>query len=914
MIRPGVRRLFRLGTRHRDVLERETDEEIREHIRRRAEQLERRGMSPEEARAEALRRFGPVAEARRRLVREAARRERRLGLGGWVDALTQDLRHAWRATAAEPGMTAVIVAILALGVGANAAMFGLLDRLLLSGPDHVDEPERLVRVGSSVDVPGMGTFHAVHFGHVTYALLRDRVSSFESVAAYSYSPSVPLTVGSGEEAEQVLAAHATWDLFPVLGVEAHRGRFFGPEEDRPGAARVVVIGHGWWQRRFGSDPDVLGETVRIEGHPHTIVGVAPPGFTGVELGRVDAWLPMAPKSARITEDWRTTWFAQWLQIVGRLAPGATSRQAGAEATRLFRAAYDGSEEPFQEARISAEPLWYDEDGREAMEVTVSRWLLGVSLLVLLVAAANVANLLLARTVRRQREVAVRLALGITRGRLVRTLLAQSLLLAAAGGVAALAVVPVIAGLVRATLLPDVEWTAPAVDGRVALAAVVLALGTGLVTGLVPALRTSRRDLTAPLRGGSYPGGPGASRLRNVLAVSQAAFSVLLLVGAGLFVRSFAEARTVDLGVEPDRVLRVSARWPRATEPWSVGRMERTRERTNRFYEEALARARSLPRVEHAALAVGTPFGSSFQVKLRVPGKDSLPELPGGGPFGGGASIQAVSPGYFATVGLELLRGRVFGPEDRGGSEPVAVVNETMARTVWPGEDPLGKCLLVGRDESPPCTRVVGVVEEGHQNRLREDPSMQYYIPYGQEQGFAGTNLLVRPPGEPEVMIEPLRKALLGVDPGVLWVDVDRMDERLVPQLRPWRLGATLMGTFGALALVIAAIGLYSLLAHTVASRLHEMGVRTALGARRRQVLGLVLRQGLRLAGIGLAVGIALALLAGRQLRDLLFETAPTDPLVYAGVVGVLLAAAVLACLVPGHRATRVDPVRVLRAE
>ncbi|MFP3939631.1 MAG: ADOP family duplicated permease [Thermoanaerobaculia bacterium] len=914
MIRPGVRRLFRLGTRHRDVIERETDEEIREHIRLRAEELERRGMSPEEARAEALRRFGSVDEARRRLVREAARRERRLGFGGWLDALAQDLRHAWRASVAEPGMTAVVVAVIALGVGANAAMFGILDRLLLSGPDHVDEPERLVRIGSTVDVPGIGTFHALHFGHVTYALLRDRARAFESVAAYSYSPSSPFTAGSGEGTEQVLAARATWDLFPLLGVEAHRGRFFGPEEDRPGGERVVVLGHGWWQRRFGADPEVLGETVRIGGHPHTIVGVAPPGFTGVELGRVDAWLPMAPRSARITEDWRTTWCCQWLQVVGRLAPGATSSQAGAESTRLFRAAYDGSEEPFQEARISAEPLWYDEDGREAMEVTVARWLLGVSLLVLLVAAANVANLLLARTVRRQREVAVRLALGITRGRLTRLLLAQSLLLAGAGGVAALAVVPVIAGLVRATLLPDVHWTAPPVDGRVALAAAILALGTGLVTGLVPALRTSRRDLTAPLRGGSYPGGPGASRVRNVLAVSQAAFSVVLLVGAGLFVRSFAEARAVDLGVEPEKVLRVSARWPRSPEAWSAERMEDRRVRTNRFYEESLARARRLPGVEHAALAVGTPFKTRFKVKLRVPGQDSLPDLPGGGPFGSGASIHAVSPGYFATVGLELLRGRVFGPEDRAGSEPVAIVNEAMARTLWPGEEALGECLLVGPEESPPCTRVVGVVEDSHQDRLREGPSMQYYVPFGQEQGFAGTDLLVRPAGPPEAMIEPLRKALLGVDSTVLWVDVDRMDERLLPQLRPWRLGATLMGVFGALALVIAAVGLYSLLAHMVAGRFHELGVRTALGARRRQVLGLVLRQGLGLAVTGLAVGVALALVAGRQVRDLLFETDPTDPLVYTAVVGVLLAAAVLACLVPGRRATRVDPVRVLRAE
>jgi predicted permease len=489
-------------------------------------------------------------------------------------------------------------------------------------------------------------------------------------------------------------------------------------------------------------------------------------------------------------------------------------------TRLFRAAYGGGEEPFEQARLSGGPLWYGEDGREAMEVSVSRWLLGVSLVVLLIATANVANLLLARAVRRQRELAVRLALGITRGRLVRLLLAQSLLLALLGGAAALAVVPLIAALVRATLLPEVEWTAPLVDGRVAVVAVAMALLTGVVSGLIPALRTSRRDLTAPLRSGGYAGGPAHSRLRNVLAVAQATFSVVLLVGAGLFVRSLAEAQTLDLGVEPDRVLRVSASWPRSQEAWTPDRMEKDRARGARFYDEALDRARRLPGVEHAAIAIGVPFGTRFQVKLRVPGIDELPRLPGGGPY-----VQAVSPGYFATVGLELVRGRVFEPADRAGSEPVAVVSRTMAETLWPGEEPLGKCLLVGPAEAPRCTRVVGVVEDGHRHALREEPAMQYYIPYGHEESFAGSSLLVRPAGDPRETIEPVRQALLEIDPGVL-----------------------------------------------------------------------------------------LSFLAGRRLANLLFQTSPADPLVYGAVVAVLLVAALLACLVPARRATRVDPATALRAQ
>jgi predicted permease len=618
---------------------------------------------------------------------------------------------------------------------------------------------------------------------------------------------------------------------------------------------------------------------------------------------------MAPRGARITEDWQTTWQAQWLNVVGRLAPGVTARQASAEATQVFRAAYTGDEEPFAAARLAADPLWYDSEGREAMEVSVSRWLIGVSLVVLLTAVANVANLLLARALRRRHEVAVRLALGITRGRLVRLLLVQSLFLALLGGAAALGVVPLIAGLVRATLLPEVEWTRQLVDGRVALVAFALAAATGLATGLVPALRTGRRDLTAPLRGGGRSDGGRTSRLRAVLSVSQAAFSALLLVGAGLFVRSLVEARTLDLGVEPDRVLAVGASWVGPADAWTAEGMERAKGRSRRFYDEALDRALRLPGVAHAAVTVGTPFGSRFQVKLRVPGREELPRLAGGGPY-----IQAVSPEYFATVGLELLRGRAFGTADRAGGEPVAIVSRTMAATLWPGEEALGQCLLVGPADAPPCARVVGVVEDGHRDALREEPAMQYYVPLGQEQGIGGDRLLVRPDGDPRAIAEPLRRELLAIDPSILWLDVALLEEQLDPQLRPWRLGATLMGAFGALALLIAAIGLYSLLAHMVAGRMRELGIRTALGAQRRQVVGLVLRQGLGVAGLGLALGILLALLAGGRLEPLLFEVSPRDPVVYGAVVGALLAAALLASLVPGRRATRVDPATVLRSE
>ncbi len=909
LIRPDVRRLFRLGIHDRELIEREIDAEIEEHLRRRTEQLERQGLSSEAARAEALRRFGSVDEARRRLVRAATRRERRLGVRGWLDALSLDLRFAWRSIHKERGFTAVVVLVMALGIGANAAMFGVLDRLLLRGPEHVRDAEHLARLRATVEVPAQGTASVDTFGYVTYALLRDRARSFEGVAAYSASPVSRLVAGSGEGAEEVLAGYATADLFPLLGVKARLGRFFGPEDDRVGAPPVAVLGYGWWQRRFGGDPEVLGKTVELGGDLRTIVGVAPRGFTGVGLGRVDVWQPMALRSAGIVDDWQTSWNAQWLQVVGRLAPGVTRRQAGEDATRIFRAAFEGDEAPFAQARLSADPLIFDDQGEVAPEIAVSRWLAAVSLLVLMIAVANGAGLLLARTIRRRHEIAVRLALGITRGRLVRLIVVESLILAGLAGLAALGLVPAIAALVRTTLLPDVSWTSPPLDARVALVVGALTIGTGLLTGLIPALRSGGRDLTVPLRAGAVTGGRRVPRLRTVLAVAQATLSVVLLVAAGLFVRSFAAARTADLGVEPYRVLVVGASWTRSGQGWSLGPVEDRQRREKRFYADALERARRLPGVDQAAVAVGTPFQMRFQVRLRVQGIPELPRLPGGGP-----SIQAVSPGYFRTVGLDLLQGRRFEDSDRPDGEHVAIVNQTMAETLWPGADPLGRCLVVGSEDDAPCTRVVGVVENGNRLALKEERAMQYYVPLGQEHGFDGTRLLVRPAGRPEEMIEPLRRALLPVDPTVLWLDVESLGDTLAPEIRPWRLGAVLMGTFGTLALLISSIGLYSLLAHMVAARMREMGIRTALGARRGQVLALVVRYGLGVTGLGLTLGMLLALLAGRAIGPLLFETSPRDPLVYGAVAATLLAVAAFACLTPGQRAARVDPATVLREE
>ncbi len=913
MIRPDVRRLFHLRLRRPDLAAEDTHEEIEVHLAERAAQLERLGMAPEAARAEALRRFGPIEPARRRLVHAARSRDRRLGVRDRLDELGQDLRYAWRSLRNEPGVAAVVVLLIALGVGANAAMFGILDRLLLRGPEHVRESRNVARIYFTADVPGEGAFTASSFGYVAYRALHERNEAFTAVAAYASSPSLTVTLGRGGSAAEVLKADATWDLFPLLGATPALGRFFGRDEDRPGAAqRVVVLGDELWRARFAADPGILGRRVSLDGIPYTVIGVAPPGLTGVDLGRVDAWMPMSLRGPTVAEDWQTTLQAQWLRVVVRLAPGVTRERAGAEATAAFRDLFPAaSDDPLAHARLSARPIRFDGRGSEATEAGVSRWLVGVSLVVLLVACANVANLLLARAVRRQREVAVRVALGISRARLVRLLLAQSLLLAGIGGLLALAVVPFTGGLLRTTLLPNVDWSHSPLDGRVVLVALGLTLLTGVLTGLAPALPAHRGDLLAALRSGVREGGGRSSRLRSGLTVVQAAFSVLLLVAAGLFMRSLWRAESLDLGIEPERVLVAGAHWVGSTAGSLIRPSGEGREQA--FYARALEAVRRMPDVASAAITVGTPFHSSFTVDLRVPGWGSVPALPGGGPY-----IQAVSSGYFPTVGLRLLRGRGFGDGDRAGSEPVAVVNETMAATLWPRAEPLDNCLYLNEDvhagATTSCTRVVGVVEDAYRDSLEDKPAMQYYVPLGQEEGFGGTCLLVRPRGKLAAVVEPLRRTLRAVDPSALRIDVDPLQEGLEPEIRPWRLGATLIGGFGALALLIAAIGLYSLIAHMVASRTHELGVRVALGARGSDVMGLVLGRGLRLAALGLTLGVALALAAGPRLGGLLFHTSPRDPLVYLAVVGGLLAAATAACVVPARRALRVDPALALRDE
>ena len=915
-IRRGVRRLFGLGIHDPRLARSDAEAELRAFVAAREEQLIAAGRSPEEARTEALRRLGGTFDqVLAHVVPSAQRREQSMRIRDLLDDLRDDLRFVLRSFRREKQVAAFIVLTLALGIGANAAMFGVVDRLLIRGPEHIVEPARVMRVYRRIVQPIRGEIVTGSFGWVSYDLLRAHTETFANVAGYS---TTNFAYGDGGDAAMIPVANVNWDYFPLLGVQPLHGRFFNAAEDSPDAPQaVIVLGYNFWRRAFGADPSAVGRTMVLGGKRYAIVGVAPRAFTGPSLQPIDAWIPLALRSVSVTPNFRTAWNAQWLRMIVRLRPGVSPEQAATVASAAYDGAFADDEPGGKEAKIFFGALNFGPQGKEPPEVTISRWLVGVSFVVLLIACANVANLLLARAVRRRREVAVRIALGAGRGRLVRLLLAESTTLALAGGAAGLVVAWAAASLVRNVLIPGIEWPSSPVDLRVLGVTLVIATGVGIVTGLVPALRANQPDLTGALKASARDGGGQTSRLRGVLMVAQTTLSVVLLAGAGLFVRSLDKVRAIDLGLQPDRFLVMDVRYAApafkpSNDPAVTAAGNAEAERRTQVLRDAMVRARTLPMVENASLAIGIPFQSAFAQFLRIAGLDSIPTLKGGN-----TTIAAVADGYFATVGERLIEGRTFTAEDRRGSEPVAIVNRTMATTLWPGKSAVGECIYwgVSKDSLTTCSRVVGVVADAHSNSLKEDPTMNYYVPLGQEKGFGGTSLVVRPrEGKEAEALAAVRRLIAEIDPSVSIVQGRLLQDVVEPQMRPWKLGATMFTLMGVLALLVAAVGIYSVMSYQVAQRTREIGVRIALGAQSSSIVSLVLRTSIGLAAAGLAIGTAVALATGKFLQPLLFETSPRDPVVLGGVAATLLGAALAASLIPAVRAKRVNPMEALRAE
>jgi predicted permease len=867
-----------------------------------ADRLMEEGWSEEGALEEARRRFGDPERYRYPMARMEKRRISMERRALWFDLFRQAFGSVARSCRRYPGFTLGVVLTLALGIGANATMYGILDRLLLQPPAHIEDHERVQRVFGQR--PNFMTGEMTLGSTLTYPDYADlKAHGGLDVAAFTLGQE--MTIGSGEEASRARVALATAEFFPLLGVIPAMGRFYSPDEAAPGSSLTAVVSEEYWERQLGGDPAVLGRTIEVAGRAHVIVGVAPRGFTGVGLEPVDLWVPLeathdAENGENSCLDRRGCW---WLSVVGRLRGDVTEEAAEAEATRLHlngRRAMIEEERYSERAGIVLGSVIAARGPEASDETRVARWLAGVSVIVLLIACANVANLLMARGTRRRRETALRLSLGAGRRRVVVQTMLESLALAVAGGVVALVLAEWGGGIVRSALLPGVYFPGGAISGRLlgftALATVVAAV----VAGAVPAIHGSRGTLLGHLTEGDRASSQGRSRLRSFLTVFQAGLSVVLLFGAGLFVRSLNEVRSLDLGLEVDRLLLAGI---------ELQNREVSPQEQTALYEEAIRRVETSPGVASAA-ATAVPFQWAYAISLKTPGLDSIPTLPGGGPY-----FYPVSPGYFETLGIAITRGRPIDASDAAEGAAVTVVSETMARTLWPDEDALGQCLLVGSDAEE-CTTVVGVAEDAARGSFRDEPFMAYYVPATQrpEMPYEGLYVRMGADADESAFLPGLTSLLRSFSPQVRFANVRRMEEILDPQARAWELGATMFSAFGLLALALAAIGLYSVLAFDVAQRTRELGIRMALGAEKRRLLRGVLLRGARLGLIGVILGLGVAYLAAPYLRDLLFQVSPSDPWVLAGVPAVLLVVSALASLIPGLKATTVDPMEALRAE
>lgn len=866
------------------------DEEMRFHLDMEAERLaEEQGLEPEEARRQARISFGGMETHR-----EEAREGRKLPV---VEDLWRDIHYALRQMVRNPAFTAVVVITLALGIGANTLMFGALDALFLRPPPEVHEPEQIERIYIVRDEGTMSTPEGGGGSYPDYRDLRAGTRTFRGVAG-QFSPT-DMDLGLGVRAQQVTGQRVTGGYFPTLSTRPVLGRFFGPAEDTIPASYVTVISHGFWQRQFGGDPAAVGREIRLQGEIYTVIGIAPEHFHGIDPERVDVWVPTA------TDPWSDLMSSRGntgLELFGRLAPGVTPEQAAADASAVLRHAAETAVTP-EWLTLDPTPTAFlgplnEQLGHKRSEAaSVALWLAIITGMVLLIACANVANLLLARATRRRREISVRISLGAGRGRLVRQMLTESMLLAVLGGAAGLLLAFLGTDLIRLFPLPPIPSL---IDARVLGFAFGVSLLTGVVFGLVPALQASGSGLITGLRDGASVASPSRSRTRTVLLVTQVALSLVLLIGAGLLVRSLAESRSVDMGLDLERLLYVSV---------NLGGAGYDDPAQNAFYTRAVERLGALPGVERVGLSLLAPLsGSGLGFGFEVDGVTDRPEAPEG-PY-----VNFISPGFFQTTGTPLLRGRAFTAADREGSPSVAVVNETMADLYWPDGSAVGGCIRIGTSDEGPvaCTEVIGVVE-GIRHRPLEEAFPKFYLPLSQRDSEPET-IIVRTSGDPEATIADVRSAIQGLAPDLPFVNVIPATQEIAPELRPFRLGAILSSLFGVLALVLASVGLYGVVAFTVAQQTREIGVRIALGAGRSDVLRLVVLRAMLLTLVGVAVGLAGAFAATRFMEGLLYGVGALDPATFVTVPLLLLTVALLASYIPARRATRVDPMVALRAD
>jgi putative ABC transport system permease protein len=893
-----IRDWWRRRQARRRRAERAVDDELSFHFDKSTDELTTTGLTRDQAAQAAARRFGRVDRYRRSLITLETQRYAQEARRATMHVLITSARTVMRGFMRSPGFTVGVVAILTLGLGVNAITFSLVDRLVLSGPAGIHDPATLYRVvahrhnrsGAEVTVTDLA-----------YADYRQLLASSLLDGAMAESAS-PLLLGSGDTAERVQGRLVTAQYFAELGITPAVGRFFTAHESEREGAKLVVLSHPFWMRRFGGDATVLGHLLEIETSKYTVVGVAPPRFTGSGVGKVDVFLPLeAASEEQISGQWRTGFNIGWVSVIVRLAAGTSPDAVEAQLTAAYRENRRGSRNEDPQARLEMEPLNAVRGVTASAETGVAALLWAVALLVLAIAAANVANLFLARALRNADQLAIRMALGASRSRVVMEQAAEGALMALLGAGVAVLVAVAGAPVIQRLLFPDVDWLETAIDLRGMLFIAGCAVIGGSLAAALPMWRAGGMDLISWLRTG-----PRAARTRSRVQASmlvvQGALSVLLLVAAGLFVKSLESARSIDLGLDSDRLIVLSAA------PGAVPPRPEFRDR----WRAEIARIQGVARTTRVA---GTlPFVSSWAVKLNIPGLAERPAVEDGGPY-----LHAVEPGYFETVGTRIVEGRAFTADDREGAARVAIVNETMARMYWPGESALGKCMEIGA-EKPSCSTVVGIAQNTRRQTIVEGESLLFYMPIDQASPDLrnGGRLIVRTRDNDLDTIarvsESARRQALTIEPSLRVVLARALEDQVSPQLRAWRLGAGLFSVFGVLALLVAAIGLYSVVAFDVEGRRREMGVRTALGASATAILRLVVMDGLRLAAGGVMAGLVLAWLLAPRIAGLLYGVAPQDAQIFVGVALVLVVAALVASVIPGVRAARVDPSTALRSE
>jgi len=809
-----------------------------------------------------------------------------------VETLLQDLRYALRMLRKNPGFTVVAVITVALGIGANTTIFSWINATLLNPIPGVSRPSELV----AVQIGRAGSF-----SYPDFLDLQDRANSFAALTAFAFAPA---SLTGDDKPERIWATMVTANYFDVLGVKPALGRGFRAGEDKfPSGAPVAVISDRLWRRRFGADPAIVGQTMHLNTHPLTIVGVAPPVFQGSTSGlRFDLWVPLT-SAQYLSEGGKELLEARgdaWLNVLGRLGSGSSREQAQSEATLLLQQTAGQFPDSHRGVnQITLYPLWRAPNGANGFFSTLLPILMGVAGVVLLLACSNVANFLLLRGLSRQKEMCIRLSLGAGRLRLVRQLLVENIVLSLAAGAIAF---PITLWTSRSFMdfAPTTDfpiWVSVAVDRRVLIATLIITFASGMLFGILPALRASGMNPASVLKdeSGALAGGRRKVQLSSALAIAQVALSLILLVSAGLFVRSFQATQHFDPGFDPRNVL---------LQTYDLFPNGYTQSEGMAFDRQALENVEAVPGVLSAGLADWVPLGfssnsDSFAPDGYVPGPHEAVS----------AGVARVSPGYLATVGIPLLGGRDFSAHDSADSQVVVVINEALADRYWPKQNPIGKRMRI----EGKWAVVIGEARTTHYYDLNEEPRPFIYLSLFQFYS-SGVILHVRTATDPLASAGAIGQAVHKLNPDLPLFDVALMTSRIGTSSFVQRMAGTFVGAFGIIALVLAAVGIYAVIAYSTKQRTHEVGIRMALGAQRKDVLYLILGQGLKITFLGVTIGLAATLALARLMASLLYGVSATDLVTYAGVAVLLTLVALSASFIPALRATRVDPVLALRCQ